>query len=34
MARSTYTPEFKTKLVLQLLQGEKDINTLATENDL
>ncbi len=34
MSRTTYTPEHKTKIVLQLLQGEKDINTLATENNL
>ncbi len=34
MARSAYTPEFKLKLVLQLHLGEKDVNTLATENKL
>ena len=29
--RKTYTPEFKTKVVLELLEGEKTLNQLATK---
>lgn len=31
MARTSYTPEFKTKLVLEILQGEKELNEIASE---
>lgn len=32
--RRTFTAEFKTKLVLEVLKGERDINTIATENEI
>ena len=32
--RRTFSAEFKTKLVLEALKGEKDINTIATENSI
>ena len=31
--RRNFTAQFKAKLVLEVLKGEKDINTIATEND-
>jgi transposase-like protein len=34
MAKTTYTPEFKSKLVLELLQGEKQLGELAAEHNL
>ena len=33
-SRRNFSAEFKTKLVLQLLKGEKELNVLATENDI
>ena len=33
-SRRNFSAEFKTKLVLQLLKGEKGLNVLATENDI
>ena len=32
--RRNFTAQFKAKLVLEALKGEKDINTIATENDI
>ena len=32
--RRTYTPEFKTKLVLELLEGEKTLNEIASHYDV
>lgn len=32
--RRNFTAQFKAKLVLEVLKGEKDINTIATENDI
>ena len=32
--RRNFTAQFKSKLVLEVLKGEKDINTIATENDI
>ena len=34
MARKQYTPQFKAKLVLEVLQGEKELGTIAYENDV
>jgi transposase-like protein len=34
MAKTTYTAEFKSKLVLELLQGEKQLGELAAEHNL
>jgi len=34
MSRKNYTPEFKTKLVLEVLQGEKELNKIASENNV
>jgi transposase len=34
MARTSYTPEFKTKLVLEVLQGEKELNEIASEHSI
>ena len=31
--RRNFTAQFKAKLVLEVLKGEKDINTIATENN-
>ena len=33
-ARRVFSAEFKTNLVLQLLQGEKELNILAAENNI
>ena len=33
-SRRNFSAEFKTKLVLQLLKGEKELNVLATEYDI
>lgn len=30
--RRNFTVQFKAKFVLEVLKGEKDINTIATEN--
>lgn len=32
--KRTYSPEFKAKLVLEVLKGEKELNVIATENDI
>ena len=32
--RRNFTAQFKAKLVLEVLKGEKDINTIATENSI
>ena len=32
--RSNFSAKFKASLVLEVLKGEKDINTIATENDI
>ena len=34
MTRRTYTSEYKAKLVIEVLQGEKELNTIAAENAL
>ena len=34
MKKRTFTPEFKAKIVVELLRGEKDINTLAAEHSI
>lgn len=31
MARKSYTPEYKAKLVIQVLRGEKELNEIAAE---
>ena len=32
MARTVYSPQFKAKLVLEVLKGEKELGTIACEN--
>ena len=32
--KSLYSPEFKSKIVLELLQGEKELNQIAADNNL
>ncbi|HBM75289.1 MAG TPA: hypothetical protein DD429_07015 [Clostridiaceae bacterium] len=32
--RKTYSPEFKTKLVLEALRGERTLNEIASENEV
>ena len=32
--RRNFTAQFKAKLVLEVLKGEKDINSIATENGI
>ena len=34
MARTNYTSEFKSKLVLEILQGEKELNEIAAEHNI
>lgn len=34
MERKRYTPQFKTKIVLELLQGERELGEIAAENNL
>lgn len=34
MARTTYSPQFKTKLVLEVLREEKELGTIAYENGI
>ena len=34
MAYKHYTPDFKAKIVLQVLQGEKELGEIASENSL
>jgi transposase-like protein len=32
--RRNFSADFKTRLVIEAIKGEKDINTIATENDI
>ena len=32
--KRNFSPEFKAKLVLEVLKGEKELNVIATENDI
>jgi len=32
--RRTFSAKFKSDLVIELLKGEKDLNTIATENNI
>jgi transposase-like protein len=34
MKKRTFTAEFKAKIVVELLRGEKDLNTLAAEHSI
>lgn len=34
MNRTNYSPEFKAKIVLELLREEKELNTIAAENNI
>lgn len=34
MKKRTYTAEFKTKVVLELISGEKELNVIASENEI
>ena len=34
MARTTYSPQFKTKLVFEVIKGEKELGTIAYENGI
>ena len=34
MSRTVYTAQFKAKLVLEVLQGEKELGTIAYENNI
>lgn len=34
MARTTYSAQFKAKLVLEVLRGEKELGTIAYENGI
>lgn len=34
MSRGKYTPEFKAKIVLEILQGERELGAIAAENNL
>lgn len=34
MSRGKYTPEFKTKIVMEVLQGERELEAIAAENNL
>ncbi|HZW50177.1 MAG TPA: transposase [Bacillota bacterium] len=34
MKRRTFTAEYKTKIILEVLRGEKELNVIATENEL
>ncbi len=34
MARTKYTAEFKAKIVLQVLQGERELGEISAENNL
>ena len=34
MSRGKYTPEFKAKIVLEVLQGERELGAIAAENNL
>jgi len=34
MKRRTFSAEFKAKIVLEVLRGEKELNSIATENEI
>lgn len=34
MARTNYTPEFKAKLVVEVIQAERELNEIAAENSI
>ena len=34
MAHRQYSPQYKTKIVLEVLQGEKELGEIAAENEL
>ena len=34
MSRGKYTPEFKAKIVLEVLQGERALGAIAAEDNL
>ena len=34
MAHRQYTPEYKAKIVLEVLKGEKELGEIAAENEL
>jgi len=34
MTRTSYTPEYKTQIVLEVLREEKELNTIASEHNL
>lgn len=34
MSRGKYTPEFKARIVLEVLQGERELGAIAAENNL
>ncbi|HZW48898.1 MAG TPA: hypothetical protein VFF80_02015 [Bacillota bacterium] len=34
MKRRSFTAEYKTKIILEALRGEKELNVIATENEL
>ena len=34
MSRGKYTPEFKAKIILEVLQGERELGAIAAENNL
>ena len=34
MSRTTYTPEFKAKLVIEVLQGERTLDEIASANGI
>ena len=34
MTKRTFTAEFKAKIVLELLKGEKELNVIASENEI
>lgn len=34
MPRKKYSSEFKTKIILSILQGDKELNVIASENGL
>lgn len=34
MPRTTYSPEFKAKIVLEVIQGDRELSEIAAENNL
>ena len=34
MSRTSYTSDFKAKVVIEVLQGERELNTIAAENNI